>query len=592
MALFRAAKVGFLFLTCFSIGAIAKETLYSKLPIPANCESDYQKGNEKIAHLVSQGFDLGKRGETIAELDNALETYSQESPCRFYFSVGMFDAQALLQQMVSLEYFLELDQIKINQQTHTLVGVQSLYRDRFQKLGLDPKSLLSLQKDEKLRTEAVRNISDNLNKLADEKSEAIFLGRFVFVGHSMPVFTLFDYDFEPSGKIKVGDNNQELILEGSYPRIAKTNFEKAIAVAKEYLEWRPSLFFGEDSFWRGAWWRYFGSPYEKSLREVKQEGYDRLFLSHISFARKLRLSTDEYLKIYQLMLNKEKAVLARELNTYEKMYKYRWAPVLIPVGMYVGSALLVKSTLFAALPSGTTSFSFVGGSLGLAANASAAVSLLTLSTYSGLGARAAYMDYQTRKAQGLPFKTSDVFDYVVGATYQAFPLAAIMPVIVGGAVYSAHEAFIAAKSLLSSTISIGKSIQTLGYQGSLQAAKSYLIQLPGKLVTLPQFVAQKWLESWYKNPKILLSNYGADILMTLIFDCGYRQVNLEGQDVCVWKDENGTHFNSQFLYSLSSTVIVGGISKPVTLIPSFGARWMTYRGVTLLSGIVSQLIVS
>jgi hypothetical protein len=80
--------------------------------------------------------------------------------------------------------------------------------------------------------------------------------------------------------------------------------------------------------------------------------------------------------------------------------------------------------------------------------------------------------------------------------------------------------------------------------------------------------------------------------MTLIFDCGYRQVNLEGKDVCVWKDEKGSHFNSQFLYSLNSTVIVGGISKPVTLIPSFGLRWVTYRGVTLLSGVLSQLIVS
>jgi hypothetical protein len=408
----------------------------------------------------------------------------------------------------------------------------------------------------------------------------------------MPVFTLYDYDFDSTGKIKLDANQQEIITEGSYPKIAKSNFERAVSVAKEYLDWRPSLFFGEDSLWRGSWWRYFGSSYEKSLREVKEKGYHALFLKHISFARKMRFSLKEYSAIYKLMLQKERAVLERELNTYEKMHKYRWAPVLIPVGMYLGSALLVKSTFFLALPAEMASFTFVGGSLGLAANASAAVSLLTLTTYSTAGARAAYLDYKSRKAEGLPFNTSDTLDYIVGATYQAFPLTAIMPVIVGGSIYSAHEAFVAAKSLLSSVITTGQTVQTLGAQGSIQAAKSYLIQLPGKLVSLPQFIAQKWLESWYKNPKILLSNYAADIVMTLVYDCGYRQVSLEGQDVCFWRDEKGAHINSQFLYSLTSTVIVGGISKPVTLIPSFGLRWVTYRGVTLLSGVISQLIVS
>ncbi len=592
MASFHALGVGLILSFLLSTSSSASETLYSKIPIPTPCESDYQKGNQFLAELINQGFDLGNRNETVSRLDKALSNYAEDNECRFYFSVGMFDTQGLMQQLATLEYFLELRSSESTRTQNNIKGINNLYQSRFKKLGLASDFITTLSENNKLKDNAIEKITTSLNAVAEQKNEAVFLGRFIFLGHSFQPMTLYDYVFDSNGFIKKGDDNQELLVEGSYPKIAKANFEKSIQLAKDYLEWKPSLFFGEDSLWRGSWWRYFGSPYEKSLREVKNDGFFDLFLRHISFARKLRVDLKEYLKIYQLMLDKDKAVLNREIGVYEKMYKYRWAPVLVPVGMYAGGALLVKSTWFLALPAETASFTFVGGSLATAANASAAISLLTISTYSGLGARAAYLDYKSRKAQNLPFSVADTFDYIVGAAYQSFPLAAVMPVIVGSSVYSAHEALVAAKSLLSATMSAGKTIQTLGVQGSLQATKSYLIQLPGKLVALPQFLAQKWLESWYKNPKVLISNYGADILMTLIFDCGYRQMSLEGKDACVWTDEKGSHVNSQFLYSISSTVIVGGISKPVMLIPSFGLRWVTYRGVTLLSGVISQLLVS
>jgi len=592
MALVQSLGLGLISLFLLASTGFAQETLYSKIKIPQACESDYQNGNTFLKHLVQQGFDLGDRSQTITTLDKALSAYPEDDECRFYFSVGMFDAQGLLQQIVTLEYFLEIQNAENQGALGQFTGIEELYQSRFQKLGLDSSLIVKLKQNVPLRSEAIGKLSLTLNAIAEQKNEAVFLGRFVFLGAPFAPMTLFDYVFDTNGKIKKGDNNQELITEGSYPRAAKANFERAIEVAKQYLDWRPSLFFGEDSFWRGAWWMYFGTSYEKSLREVKNDGYFDLFSKHFSFARKLRLNTEQFRKIHQLMLDKERATLSREIGTYEKMYRYRWAPLFVPVGMYVGSALLIKSSWFVALPANTSSFTFVGGGLATASNASAAISLLTMSSYSTMGARAAYLDYQTRKTHGLPFSIADTLDFIVVATYQSFPLAAITPVIVGSSVYSAHESLLAARSLLSSAASAGQTIQTLGFEGSLQAAKSYIFQIPGRLVTLPQFLAQKWLESWYKNPKILISSYGADILMTLLFDCGYRQMNLKGKDVCVWKDETGAHLNSQFLYSVTSTIIVGGISKPVTLIPSFGLRWVTYRGVTLLSGVLSQLLVS
>ncbi len=105
----------------------------------------------------------------------------------------------------------------------------------------------------------------------------------------------------------------------------------------------------------------------------------------------------------------------------------------------------VKSTWFLALPAETASFTFVGGSLAIAANSSAAISLLVISSSSVSGASAAYLDYKSRKAQNLPFSVADTLDYIVGAVYQSFPFAALMPVVVGSFFYSA-EALVTSNS--------------------------------------------------------------------------------------------------------------------------------------------------
>ena len=72
MASFTALRTYFLLFSFISLRAIGIETLYSKLPVPSECNSDYQKGSDLLAQLTSQGFDLGDQNKTIAKLDIAL----------------------------------------------------------------------------------------------------------------------------------------------------------------------------------------------------------------------------------------------------------------------------------------------------------------------------------------------------------------------------------------------------------------------------------------------------------------------------------------------------------------------------------------
>ena len=149
----------------------------------------------------------------------AINQYSETDECRFFFSIGMFDAQSLLQQIVTLEYFLELDHAERIEEFRNLPGIKELYRSRFSKIGLETSLPDSLEADKKLRTEALEKLSQNLNSIAETKDEAVFLGRFVFLGKRFHPMTLYNYAFDSQGMIQRGDNNQEVIIEGSYPKV-------------------------------------------------------------------------------------------------------------------------------------------------------------------------------------------------------------------------------------------------------------------------------------------------------------------------------------------------------------------------------------
>ena len=252
---------------------------------------------------------------------------------------------------------------------------------------------------------------------------------------------------------------------------------------------------------------------------------------------------------------------------------------------------MVATGWLTAVQSGS-SFLYLGGSLAYAANVSALVSLSTIGVFSSVGAYQVYKNYSSENVQGRPFQWSSAFDIMAMATIESFPMAAIAPVVVGGSMLAGKTAFLSGRSLLLRSISVSQNMYKAGFSGTMRQVGAYSLKLPAKIVHLPKFVFQKWLTAWYKNPKLLLTHYGVDVAFTVFFDCGYRQLKLEGESKCYYKNESGNHINKHFLYSLGGSVIVGPLSKPLALIKGFGLRWATYRAFDTFSASLIQLAVS
>jgi hypothetical protein len=309
-------------------------------------------------------------------------------------------------------------------------------------------------------------------------------------------------------------------------------------------------------------------------------------------AEQFRLNVDQYRKMYKLMLDKQKAVLERDLHAYDTVDRYKWAALFVPVGMYVGASAMVATGWMAAVPSGSTAL-YLGGSFAYAANVSALVSLSAISGFAGLGAYHSYNAYQSARREGRRFRLTDALDIMALATLQSFPLAAVAPVVVGGSLLAGKTAFLSGRGLLLRSISMGKQAYKIGLGGTLRQVGSLAIQLPGKLVRMPRFVFKMWLQAWYKNPKLLLTHYGVDIAFTVVFECSYRQIHMQGSGKCFYENDAGKfRLNDQFLYSLGGTIVIGPLSKPIALIKNFGLRWATYRAFGTFSSVLIQLAVS
>jgi hypothetical protein len=574
------------FMLFMALPALAATTLSSKLEIPKACEQDYKTGNTFLQTELSNGLDLSDRGLFAAKMEEQMATISDDE-CRFFWSMGVYDAQMAFQQMIAAEYMLELADIEEQDPAYSYASaVKEIYEERFKRAGISTKKFEAIEADLSLRREAVNNLTKSLNKSANTVGKAIPLGRFVFTGLGSG-YTLYDYEKQLGQGIIRDDKGQPKLGQGSYQRIAAKNYHMAQNVVREYLDWQPSIFFGEDSFWRGAWNRYFESKPERTLREVKQDGYERRIRSLKEFARAMKLDTSPYTNLQILMNKQERQILARDISIYNSMAKNWYTPLLVPVGMYVGGALLVKSGYFVATTA--SAGTYAGASLAAGANVSAAISLGVISSYAGIGA---YQGYKHASKSPAGFTMAHAFDYIIGASINSFTLAAIAPVAIGATILGGQQIFSGVKTVLSSAVRLGSFVRVAGPGGTARTVGSMLVKLPGQLLRLPKNVFQAWLSAWYKDPKFLLTNYGVDIFLTVAFDCGYRQYSLEGKNRCTWIDEEGRHLNEQFLYSLGGTVVMGAISQPLIFVKTFGARWMGYRGLGLFSSVVTQLLIS
>ena len=173
--------------------------------------------------------------------------------------------------------------------------------------------------------------------------------------------------------------------------------------------------------------------------------------------------------------------------------------------------------------------------------------------YVGIGGYNAWQARQDAKEHGLPFSLTDAADMVVFAGLESFQLAAIAPVAVGGLMYGGQQGWIAGRTLLTNAIQSGRMMAQAGLRQTAATLGQYVLRLPGQAVKLPGFLVREWVKAWWKNPKLLFTHYGADVLITVGYECGYRQVSRNGERKCWYTDQDGSlHINDHFLYKLGA----------------------------------------
>ncbi len=565
----------------------AVQTVFSQVPIPEKCRDSYARGIETFheAHLaeVLRRGDEALASHMTAALAN--ETGAAHPDCAFFFSMGAYDAHGLLQQNVIMELFLELQAVESDDRLADAVrkarvqGVLALFRERFQLAGLEQAQVETLLTSSE-RATTTQSFIKELRQIARQKQAAIPFGRFVFVAleTSLPL-TQFEYVWTPAGQVAVGAEAQLTVKIGSYQKLAERLLNDVYHTAQDYIKWQPGILYGEDSFLHGAFWRWWrNDPYEKSIREIKEDHYFTVIRRFSQMANQLHLKMEPFRSIELHMVKKQRAYLERDIQAFDRVRIAVMAAPLVPVGMYLGAAGLAYAGM-TSLPAGASTFALSSYSLAYASNLSAAVSAATILGFTGLGVKNAVDDYRARSAAGLPYRMIDVFDDVMGAAVASFPLAAALPAAIGGLAAGGKSAIFTIRSVIADGMSLATAARELGWRGSVEALRS-----------MPKQALRHWATTWWNKRKVLLVHYAVDLSTSVVFEVTYRQFFRDGDERFTWVDAEGKrHFNENSMYSLGSGAVIGVISKPMIYIPSFAGRWLSWRAISLTGSVIAQL---
>ncbi len=563
----------------------------SSSKIPEECIQAISDGRNEMAQLIASGTDFSTPATFGPILDEKLSAFDEDDLCRFYFSSGMFEMLTTAQQNIEAEYQLEtMYKNEIGKNEKIDADLDRWYESRLRRLGRSDFASIQANRDSEAGRALVSKLVSTLKGQADRENKVVPFGRFAFVGRQAAMFTLYDFDRETDDSLSLDENGDPKLVSGSLQDAREKLLRHAVKIAQDFMEWRPALYFGEDSHMYGALWRSLGLDDSRSPREIKELSYfDQIRMIEIGLDR-LKANSTPLLRLRSAMVKKSRAVLEIELQALRQTEIGIWAAPFVPVGMYVGGAMLAQTHWFAALPATTTSGTFVGGSLGSAANVSAGATAAVMLTTATAGAIAGVTEAD--QADG-PFKFARVLDHMVHSVISSMPQAGLFPVQVGVTAYGAKQVFIGSRWMMSRGAHYYSAASKLGVSGTLGEIGRFSWQLPSMTLQLPQKFASHVIAAWWQQPKLMAVHYGADIVLTLIYEVGYRQFFLDGTSKFVYEDKDGVqHFNKQSLYSISSTLLLSPISKPITLIPSFAGRWLAYRGMTLFTSVVSHLIIS
>jgi hypothetical protein len=236
------------------------KTIFSGEPIPVSCVKDYENG---IKLFESTKGDT----EPTKKWEAAIEQVAKE--CRFYFSMGIFDAKEIANQRTILEYIFEYDyEREANQPAVVLQKITARYTKA---LGSSAQLLNAFKPGSETWVNAKSKISQNLKALAREERKAVLFGdRFVFTsGGPEFAMTTVDYEYDGSGNIIRQADGTPKSKEGGYVQRVDRFLKMAVEVLEEYRKWQPGYIYGEDSFLYGSFWKAIGLDDTPTSRKTR-----------------------------------------------------------------------------------------------------------------------------------------------------------------------------------------------------------------------------------------------------------------------------------------------------------------------------------
>lgn len=550
----------------WSPAVLAATTVFSHETILESCVDDYRDGVDRASELLR---DAAPSLDGLNDDASAIE--SEE--CRYFFSIGAFDAVHLFQQQVMVEYLLER---RVSGAARVSgprwASIRGLYENRLRLAFAEEGTLARLEEPafERVTEEMIAR----LRVIAAESGKPVPMGRFLIAPAAhIPVMTAFEYGFESDGSI-ADHSGSTRVGRGTFQKAAESLARRVEDTAKRYVAWNPALFFGEDSWWYGSLWRAFDQSATSKRAEI-QDGFDREMRNHLRFARQMGIDPRPITDLYRMMMNRERAMLERETETYRRTMVALCAAPLIPVGMYVGATGLA-TVGFKSLVAGTGSFAYVGGSLGYAANASAMMSLASIAGFTGVSAFGTIRDVIAHPGE---VSAADAMDRIVGASLMSFPMAAALPAVVGQSAATVKTAYVSGKALIASGGDLLTTVRGLGWRAGA-----------GEAARLPMRFARWWGTSWWSN-KILIVQQLADFTVGVGLEIGTREIMGGDQAFFLSDGKGGTRINPDAMLNIAQVTVLSIVGRPLVTIHNPAGRYLAFGTFGIASSLVTQLAI-
>jgi hypothetical protein len=538
---------------CFSLFFFAQISFAQDEPnllIRPECQETFQKGIEYYFAKIEK--------KDIQDLEDRIKEVTPI--CRAEFSMGFFEGQLNAAKLIVFEYLLDKEQTKVPvDQVAFERQLLDLFKSRWKVAELPDEYFDQILSDTDFLRLQLESLKSNLFDLSKKKRKAILFGRFVFAPNNQ-IYTHWNYKFNSEGSILRLENGALDQEPGSYQRTVELLEKHLRSNYEEYMNWKPSTWFGEDSLVYGAARRKVDEP---SIREIKENSYFEFHRLLSLRAKSLGLDLKPFYKIEMSMLEKQRAYLDYHIKVAERVVLlYRLAPAF-PLALHLGAIGI--------------SYSF-GLSATAAANISSGVALASF---------AALNTYIAVKSSDLKRNNvTEEMDYWLPIVTTTLPLSMMAPTVLGAGTSAVKYLWVEGIAFWQILKNSANWMRTTSSLDKLQFIK----QLPATSV-------RNWYQYWFKyNEQGVRSiNYSKVGYIVAVNSAAVIAEIVDREFIRNDPKEKffleGGKINPVSIYKLIPGAAWGIVYTPVMNVNNYFSRYLIYRTVDLLSNASVYMVV-